>query len=411
MKKHYVTLCFLFATLLSSAQFTWTIKDTFPGTPRRMGAGLIINGTGYLVGGNSALPATYLNDVWAYSPSADSWSQKSNFPYNTSAAAYFTINNVGYVVGGAQSAGVSVSTNEAYNAGTDTWSAKAGFPENGVTEAFQFVINGLAYVGAGERNGSGVSSTMYAYNPANDSWSSMASYPGPQSINMAGFSIDSFGYAGIGQDGAGNFFNQFYQYNPGNNTWAQIASFPGKQRCAATSFVINGKAYVGGGVTTVSGIPYDLGDFYVYDPVANTWTPVPGFPGTPRQYATPFVFNDVAYAVGGFNDDGDLFYNLVSEFGSCSDITAIIPIAGNSSAGIELYPNPSTNDVTVKINNQVTSEIKYEIVAADGKVIKTGTTTQNTFGFSANNFADGVYILNITDNNGIHGAQRFEVMH
>jgi hypothetical protein len=101
----------------------------------------------------------------------------------------------------------------------------------------------------------------------------------------------------------------------------------------------------------------------------------------------------------------------VSEFGSCSDITAIIPIAGNSSAGIELYPNPSTNDVTVKINNQVTSEIKYEIVAADGKVIKTGTTTQNTFGFSANNFADGVYILNITDNNGIHGAQRFEVMH
>ena len=414
MKKHYTTLCFLLVVLYSAAQYTWTVKDSFPGTPRRMAAGLTINGMGYLIGGNIAAPATYINDVWEYAPATDTWTQKANFPYTVATPAYFTINNVGFVVGGSQSAGVYVSTNKSYNPGSDTWTTRASFPENGITEPFQFVINGIAYVGTGARNGSIVSSTMYAYNPNSDSWTQKASYPGPQGINMAGFSIDSFGYAGIGQNGAGGFFNQFYKYDPSNNSWTQIASFPGKARSAATYFVLNGKAYVGGGVTVINGSAYSVGDFYEYDPTTNTWAAVPGFPGQPRQYATPIVINNVAYAVGGYDDDNNnQFYNFVSEFGTCGAVSGIIPIPGGSNpkSGVEIYPNPSTNDVTVKISGAVTSEIKYEIVSVDGKLIKTGTTTQNTFGFSANNFANGVYILNITDNQGTQGAARFEVMH
>jgi N-acetylneuraminic acid mutarotase len=413
MKKSYVTALILFAALISSAQYTWTVLDSFPGTPRRMAAGLLINGMGYLVGGNSSIVGyNTVHDVWQYNPANDSWVQKSNFPYTVASPAYFTINNIGYVVGGTQSAGVYVSTNEAYNASNDSWSTKASFPENGVSEAFQFVINGLGYVGTGARNSSGVSSTMYAYDPIGDAWGQMASYPGPQGINMAGFSIDSFGYAGIGQDGAGSYYNQFYRYNPDSNTWTQIASFPGKIRCAATSFVLNGKAYVGGGVTSVSNVPYDLGDFYEYDPTTNTWSEVPGFPGTPRQYATPMVFNNVAYAICGFNDDGDLFYTMVDEFGTCNNVTAILPIGGgNPKSGIEIYPNPTGSEVNVKIGAVVTSEVKYEVVSIDGKLVKSGTTRQSTFAFEAKNLSDGVYIITLTDNQGIQGEQRFEVIH
>lgn len=412
MKKCYITAFGLFIALISSAQYTWIVKDSFPGTPRRMAAGLSLNGMGYLIGGNTALPATYVNDVWEYNPTTDSWTQKGNFPHNVATPAYFTINNIGYVVGGTQSSGVYVSDNEAYNAGSDSWSPKASFPENGVSEAFQFVIKGTAYVGTGARNGSGVSNTMYAYNPGNDAWTQMANYPGPQGINMTGFALDSFGYAGIGQNGAGAFYNDFYRYNPSNNSWLQIAPYPGKQRCAPTCFVLNGKAYVGGGVTTVSSIPYNLGDFYEYDPATNIWAAVPGFPGTPRQYATPLVLNNVAYAVGGFNDDGGLFYNLVCEFGTCNQLTAILPIGGGTTkSGIEIYPNPSTNDVNVKINDEVNGEVKFEVVSIDGKLIKAGITMQNSFRFSGSNLADGLYILTITDNKGLHGEQRFEVMH
>jgi len=418
MKKYYSIAVLMTLALMSAAQFTWTIKDTFPGTPRRMAAGLNINGAGYLVGGNTASPATYVNDVWEYTPSTDSWAQKANFPYNVATPAYFTINNVGYVVGGSQAAGVCVSTNEMYNAALDTWTAKASFPENGVTEPFQFVVNGIAYVGAGARNGSSISSTMYAYDPVTDSWTSKASYPGPQGINMAGFSIDSFGYAGLGQDGAGAFYTQFYKYYPGSDSWTQIASFPGKKRSATTYFVLNGKAYVGGGVTLVGGSPYSLGDFYEYDPSTNKWAPVPGFPGPARQYATPIVFNDVAYSFcgydddGGYDNDGSPYYNFVNEFGTCGVISSILPMPdGNTKSGIEVYPNPTGTGVNVKIDNAVNNELNYEVVSVDGKVVKTGVTRQSTFGFNAGNLADGIYILTIRNGQQLQGEQKFEVIH
>jgi hypothetical protein len=259
---------------------------------------------------------------------------------------------------------------------------------------------------------------MYAYDPVADSWSAKASYPGQQGINMAGFSIDSFGYAGLGQDGAGAFYTQFYKYDPGSNTWAQIASFPGKKRSATTYFVLNGKAYVGGGVTLVGGSPYSLGDFYEYDPSTNTWSAVPGFPGAPRQYATPIVFNDVAFSFcgydddGGYDNDGSPYYNFVNEFGTCSSVSGILPIpGGNTKSGIEIYPNPTGSGVTVKIGSTLTSEVKYEVISIDGKLVKTGTTLESTFGFNAGNLSEGLYILTITDNHGLQGEQRFEVIH
>ena len=175
---------------------------------------------------------------------------------------------------------------------------------------------------------------------------------------------------------------------------------------------MNGKAYVGGGVSLVGGNPYAVGDFYEYDPTLDTWSAVPGFPGPPRQYATPLVINGAAYAIGGFDDDNGKFYNLVSEFGTCSEITGILPVTGgNTKSGIEIYPNPSTNDVNVKINDEVNGEVKFEVVSIDGKLIKTGTARQNTFHFSGSNLSDGFYILAITDYQGIRGEQRFEVIH
>ena len=412
MKKYYFSIICLFIVAAVSGQYTWSVKDTFPGSGRRMAAGLNISGKAYIIGGNiSSTPFTTTNDVWEYDPSSDSWTQKANFPTNIATASYFTINNVGYVVGGSTSAGNAVSTTRQYNASNDSWSTKASFPENGISGAFQFVLNNLGYVGTGARTGSNNASTVYSYNPETDSWIQAASYLGPQSINMTAFAIDSFAYAGLGQNGSGAFFNQFYKYNPTNNTWGQVATFPGKSRSAAISFVLNGKAYVGGGVSLLSGVPYALGDFYEYDPSSNTWSALPGFPGAPRQYATPVVINSVAYSICGYDDDGDKFYNLVSEFGTCSTIAGILPIPGENNTGIQIYPNPSSSDVTVKINSQGSTEIKYEIVAVEGKVIKTGTTRQNSFGFNSSNLADGIYIINVNDNQGVHGAQRFEVIH
>jgi len=114
----------------------------------------------------------------------------------------------------------------------------------------------------------------------------------------------------------------------------------------------------------------------------------------------------------GYHNNGSPYYNFVNEFGTCSSISGIMPIpGGNPKAGIEVYPNPSNNDLNVKISGDVTSEIKYEIVSVDGKVVKTGSTHQTSFGFNTGNFANGVYIISITDSQSTQGEQRFEVMH
>ena len=411
MKKYSTLLIIVLSYLVSSAQFTWLNKNAFPGTPRRMAAGFEINGNGYIIGGNtSTLPSEYINDVWEYNASADSWTQKSNFPFSGGTAAYFVINGVGYVVGGGDSSSYYHSSNYAYNSTSDTWTAKANFPENGVSGAFQFVINGIAYVGTGARNGSNNSSTVYAYDPVADGWSQRANYPGPQSINMAGFVIDSFGYAGLGQDGAGSFYNQFYKYTPSTNSWATIAPFPGKPRSATAYFVLDGIAYVGGGVREIGSLPFALADYYAYDPVTNTWSPSPGFPGAPRQYAVGIVINDNAYAIGGYENDGDDFYNLVSEFGSCSQLSGILPVTPNSNNPIQLFPNPTNGDLHVKVSGQ-SSKLQYEVIAVDGQVAISGTSVQSDFNLETNHLAAGVYILNVKNADGLLAFKRFEVLH
>ena len=413
MKKHYLSSLLIALTLLSKAQYSWLVKNDFPSTARLAQAAFSVNGTGYIVGGFTEVPNTIINEVWAYNPAADSWTQKSNFGYNSSGAGVFVIGNNAYVCGGGTGGGNNSNALSLYNPTNDSWSSRATFPETGVSGAFNFAINGLGYVGAGERNGANNSTTVYSYDPESDSWTAVANYP-VSVVNPIGFAIDSFGYAGLGSDGSNHLSNAFYKYSPATNSWTAIAPFPGELRSSSMAFVMNGKGYVGGGWTTIPNAinsVYNVGDFFEYDPASDTWEPVSGIPGRGRDLSAAFVINNAAYLAGGFDFYISNAINSVAEFGTCGKIAGIMPVEGNSNTGIQIYPNPSSSDVTVKINSQSNSEIKYEIVAIDGKVIKTGTTRQNSFGFNSSTLADGIYIINVNDNQGVHGAQRCEVIH
>ena len=301
MKKNYLLLLLLTIVMASQAQYTWLAKDSFPGAPRGVAATFSVGNTGYMVGGFTQYPGVWVNEVWAYGPTNDTWVQKNNFPNATAGSAVFSIGDSSYVVGGYVGGGLNNNLNYLYNPSNDSWGAKASFPENGVSGAFSFVINGTAYVGTGERPGANNSTSVYSYTPSTDSWSSVASYP-ESLVNTVGFAIGGLGYAGLGSNGSLSQTSDFYSYSPVTNTWTPIASFPGEPRNSAMAFVINGKAYVGGGWTGIPGNPsviYDLGNFYCYDPASNTWSQLPGLPGRAREHANTFVLNDNAYVVGG----------------------------------------------------------------------------------------------------------------
>lgn len=173
--------------------------------------------------------------------------------------------------------------------------------------------------------------------------------------------------------------------------------------------MFNSAVYLIGGYT---GNGSNSSNNYRYNSSADSWAAVSGLPGRARQSVATFMINNSAYTVGGYDGYASQTINTVSEFSSCDNITGILPVTGSSNkAGMEIYPNPSTNEVNVKIDDEVTSEIKYLVTSADGKLVKTGATQQSAFGFSASNLAEGVYILTITDSQGYHASQRFEVIH
>ena len=79
-------------------------------------------------------------------------------------------------------------------------------------------------------------------------------------------------------------------------TWTQIANFPSTSRDDGVGVVCNGTWYVGTGQRVGAG---PANDFYVFNPLAANFSSITAFPGTPRQYACAFNYNEVFYVFGG----------------------------------------------------------------------------------------------------------------
>src|ERR1700743_1853881 len=135
------------------------------------------------------------------------------------------------------------------------------------------------------------------------SWSAKASIPVAK-VFSASFSINGIEYVGTGYtDGFdATPTTSFVKYDPSTNTWAGIAAFPGAARGFAVGFSAGGFGYVGGGVNAnAEPASTYFADWYKYDPPANTWTAIAGFPGSPRAGSFAFAIGTNGYVGTGFN--------------------------------------------------------------------------------------------------------------
>lgn len=121
--------------------------------------------------------------------------------------------------------------------------------------------------------------------------------------NAVSFTIGDAFYIGLGTayGSFGTYQLSFLKFTP-ENGWEMIKEFPGIGREHATAFVLDGKAYVGLGYHDVIIQRENPSDFWVYDPVQDSWDSLRmAFPGAGRLGAVAFTANNKAYVGLGEN--------------------------------------------------------------------------------------------------------------
>jgi N-acetylneuraminic acid mutarotase len=140
------------------------------------------------------------------------------------------------------------------------------------------------------------------------SWVQLPDFPGTERDDGVAFVIANKAYCLSGLDVNFNCTANGFVFNGTTETWVPMAPLPaGEERQYATAFSYAGSGYVLGGI---NGSNLCLNDFWKYDPLADSWTALPDFPGTARQGMSNFIIKNNVYIAGGKLADGTILNDL-----------------------------------------------------------------------------------------------------
>ncbi len=197
----------------SSINNFWTQKSAFP-SARYFSCAFVIGNIAYVGLGANSLSLQY-NDFYKYDPVADTWTAIAPFPGAARCAAFaFVINGKGYVGGGNSYNGNYTYYNDMYeyNPTTNSWTQKANLPGVARTNVVGLAINYIGYAGTGV-TGSTLLGDWYAYNSSNDAWQGVNV---PNSFNArfacVAFNIGNKAYIGTGRLSSLPYLNDFWEF-------------------------------------------------------------------------------------------------------------------------------------------------------------------------------------------------------
>lgn len=144
------------------------------------------------------------------------------------------------------------------------------------------------------------------------SWEQKASHPGAGRHHPVTFSIDSMGYLLTGSTDADGTTDNFYKYDPLADSWTTLPSFPGTARSYSYGATDQDKAYVGFGASDAA----YLNDLWEYDSQTENWTQLASCPCAGRAHPA-FVIQDNRLFVGLGNNPTNLRdwweYNIATD--------------------------------------------------------------------------------------------------
>jgi N-acetylneuraminic acid mutarotase len=167
-------------------------------------------------------------------------------------------------------------------------------------------LGGLVYVIGGFDGSGTIVDTVEAYDPVGDSWSSVAPVPVPIHHTTATAANGKLYVIGGWSDFFATALASVYEYDPLANSWSPPKTPMPTARGSPAAARVGGLIYVAGGWN--AGL---VNDFAAYDPVADSWTPLPPMP-TGRNHLGAAALAGRFYAVGGRTDLGAGLNNVTA---------------------------------------------------------------------------------------------------
>lgn len=287
--------------------------------PRASAISFVVGDYAYVFGGRDA-EEHYLNDLWRYDMSNDTWTSMGVTPLkgrvNATACVHNGIAYLGLGFNGQYSSSTGyLSDWWSYDANTNTWQQLSDFPANTTARAISLVGDGELYVGYGfcwtyERD-------MYRYDIAKNTWSFIDVH-----LDRKAFTFPTRSFGGVGATCQTRYFagtgfrayslNWWGEFLP-EGDWVKRKNVPGYKRTTAACTATNDFVYVIGGMH-FGGVNTDgkiLSDIQQYNPRTDDWRHVGNLPEGGRMNHVAFSVGNRVYVGLGENEDiqicGDLY--------------------------------------------------------------------------------------------------------
>lgn len=271
ISENHVTFGSLTAEIESATEHQLIVKVPYVDSPQQLNISVTIE--------DMTDTSQDVFDIWF------PWLQKNSQSSKTYNAAYFVMNNFGYVIG-------SNSSNMLkYNAENDSWMVDLNLPENSGKKPFAFT--------SGSRVFALLSNSFWEYNPLTNIWNKRNRFPGTLQTDRRynfNFSIGDKLYIG-------NCYNtyEFWEYNTIQDSWQRKADFIGNFDTVNPvwgnyTFSIDQKGFLG-----VSQTAFAINTLWEYNPIQDSWVTKTPIPSNAYDLFASFIINNEAYVGLGRN--------------------------------------------------------------------------------------------------------------
>lgn len=357
-------------------------KNAYPGGGRDDGAVFVTGNKAYV---GTGLKAGFVNanDFYEYTAGSDSWRRIADLPAQPRQyAGTFSLNGFGYLTCGIGQNNVRYKDCWKYNPGTDTWTALPDFPGEAREGQQTAVYGNYAYAFFGQRVTGDFFKQVWRFDGGTETWSRLPDFPAsPRFLSAHAQTADAV-YFVSGNDSTGGFTPEVWQFKFMDESWHRLADFPGAPRWYGKGLAFDSKLYFGTGWDSET-----LNDFWVFDPVNETWSPGPSLPGMARKGVCAFSVEDRAYVMLGVKQNGDRTDEVFELVKNAS-------LAEAAATHLGLFPNPTRSMLYIDLPADVAPKLlSVRIYNGAGAAVFVNGSWNPAEGIDVSEWAAGRYLL------------------